>query len=1318
MKKFSHFFNYFNSILFYLKSDLIKRQRDFKIGLIAIFLVVFFLTLLFNAIQMSSCIFITLSEQQNGEIDLVLTPNLQNKNTEMRTNSFNNLIYNKETSLYSNLSANLNQTNFLNFNEIRKKLSNLSFIEGFSPRWYFFGKASKKFKEKQNSKNSIEFNTNIVILDSSIENDIGIGRNLDLPELKKNECYISETLNNALKVNTGDEIQLEIKISDLIKLLTMGVGNSQEYAEKMKSFEKKYDYNDDDDDKNHKKHFHKKKREIHTLKDKYDKEDNIDDKNNFKRNNNYGFKVLNVNENNKNKNNNKNPILDYGPVKQMLVKILNEYINDIIVDYLNKSIKLFKHYFPKRLKNNNLSSFVIKKSDLKYLFSDIPQANDLINKLFVDDNNLNKPQFNHKEDMFQNIISLLLRKIIIYNKSNDLIYFDKDLLKSLSSGNLTSFIEKNVDYDALLNDNKFSENFTQFFNIKLNLTVGQKIKSTYGKWPSSFGNVLAIDSRHVKDYLYINSKRITDEILKILHIENMEKIIWKTIDNYIKNFDINNYALTINAIFKDKFNIYKENVNNLRYYISEMSEDIINSLGLNYSVNINTPIYGVIKGFNVIKIFLSNILYCIMVFLWILSIVLVNSLMLGNVDERTYEFGMMRALGFDKDNLLSLILLKGFVFSLPGIILGLSTSYIANNYVAYLFNWYTGLVMPFFLSKINILFGIISGLSIPLISSYFPIKKCLENNLRDTLTIFSNKKANDIFISIIKLETMGISPTTFIASITLVVIGLLTYYVVPFSYYSDNLTIFLLVMLVILISMLIGSIMLSLLLVPNFQKIILNIITFFAIKDRKFHLIISRNLDGHKRRNRQVSIMLIIAIGFLIFSGCTLNLVVDFVDEFSQKLIGGDFSITITDKNIPNMTLNEISINNYFEKINKNHPNLINNYTFISFDFKDIISPYGIDLKTRISAFNGYPSFEMGVSGIDKTYIESSRSFLYNYGEYDTSLNKSYSHGKIDLVKMMHDNKDTPYLLKEKNITFIHPQNKNIKTKKILKKFQLNFLAAEGIKKRIGISVDNQAQFKILTSPEHSIPCKIIGFVKKLPGSIYFSSYEPLAMRTPVIITKEQMKQLVDIESQIYNFHLLNLSNVTVDGVRKRRLIASFKENASKELKQMVFFAMNNYLEGINTINLQFTDISDITEETKNVIEYILLIIGIIALILSFFLIWISFYNNIRENIAEYGIMRSIGITKVQNIRIYLYEAAAIIITSIIIGTFIGIIISCSLILQFDIFVELPFIFNFPYKFFFILIFVGLFLGLLGSYYPTYDINNYSLVKIMKGFND
>ena len=46
----------------YLKSDLIKKQRSFKIGLVSIFMIVFFLTLLLNAIQLCPCIFIKLSE--------------------------------------------------------------------------------------------------------------------------------------------------------------------------------------------------------------------------------------------------------------------------------------------------------------------------------------------------------------------------------------------------------------------------------------------------------------------------------------------------------------------------------------------------------------------------------------------------------------------------------------------------------------------------------------------------------------------------------------------------------------------------------------------------------------------------------------------------------------------------------------------------------------------------------------------------------------------------------------------------------------------------------------------------------------------------------------------------------------------------------------------------------------------------------------------------------------------------------------------------------------------------------------------------------
>ena len=79
----------------YLKSDLIKKQRAFKIGLVSIFLVVFFLTLLFNAIELVPSIFIKLSEEQSGEIDLILTPYLTSQNVETKKSCFDSFFYNK-----------------------------------------------------------------------------------------------------------------------------------------------------------------------------------------------------------------------------------------------------------------------------------------------------------------------------------------------------------------------------------------------------------------------------------------------------------------------------------------------------------------------------------------------------------------------------------------------------------------------------------------------------------------------------------------------------------------------------------------------------------------------------------------------------------------------------------------------------------------------------------------------------------------------------------------------------------------------------------------------------------------------------------------------------------------------------------------------------------------------------------------------------------------------------------------------------------------------------------------------------------------------
>ena len=68
----------------------------------------------------------------------------------------------------------------------------------------------------------------------------------------------------------------------------------------------------------------------------------------------------------------------------------------------------------------------------------------------------------------------------------------------------------------------------------------------------------------------------------------------------------------------------------------------------------------------------------ILLFLAVLASMLVFSLMLSDVDAKTYEYGMLRALGFKKPYLTTMITISSFMFSVPGCIGGILTAIVLN----------------------------------------------------------------------------------------------------------------------------------------------------------------------------------------------------------------------------------------------------------------------------------------------------------------------------------------------------------------------------------------------------------------------------------------------------------------------------------------------------------------------------------------------------------------------------------------------------------------------------------------------------------------
>ena len=84
----------------------------------------------------------------------------------------------------------------------------------------------------------------------------------------------------------------------------------------------------------------------------------------------------------------------------------------------------------------------------------------------------------------------------------------------------------------------------------------------------------------------------------------------------------------------------------------EHSFNLAETLTAKANITASEPILDQMHTYKGITTFLDTNLIAITAFLGVLSAMLIYSLMLSDVEERTYEFGMLRALGFNTKNVM------------------------------------------------------------------------------------------------------------------------------------------------------------------------------------------------------------------------------------------------------------------------------------------------------------------------------------------------------------------------------------------------------------------------------------------------------------------------------------------------------------------------------------------------------------------------------------------------------------------------------------------------------------------------------------------
>ena len=84
--------------------------------------------------------------------------------------------------------------------------------------------------------------------------------------------------------------------------------------------------------------------------------------------------------------------------------------------------------------------------------------------------------------------------------------------------------------------------------------------------------------------------------------------------------------------------------------VGEGANLIQSKIPIGANITVSTPLKDQLKSAWMIGVFMNSNMGAIVVFLTILSIKLIYSLLISNVEEKTYEFGMLRALGFTTKN--------------------------------------------------------------------------------------------------------------------------------------------------------------------------------------------------------------------------------------------------------------------------------------------------------------------------------------------------------------------------------------------------------------------------------------------------------------------------------------------------------------------------------------------------------------------------------------------------------------------------------------------------------------------------------------------
>ena len=881
------------------------------------------------------------------------------------------------------------------------------------------------------------------------------------------------------------------------------------------------------------------------------------------------------------------------------------------------------------------------------------------------------------------------------------------------------------------------------------------IESSGGKYPSSLGNVVLLDADALQPYvrawlaglgrpvrtLAANmSAQLADVVAALRNLSSIVQdnaTIEATISELTNTiaqldrlandteawgseFQMAEHAMSVVAQLRERESAYMLSVSELKEYMLHVSDDLSNYIGFNESVSFTTPVADSIGTYEFFRLFIDQIFLFILIVMLFLGACLVFSLLLSDVEAKTYEYGMLRALGMKQYVLAELLSIQSLMFSVPGILLGILLGWVFYIPIAKYISTYTMLRPDLGLNVVAWVLALCMGFLMPIIANVVPIKRALSSTLRDALDIY-HKAVQAVSVTVKRLQDVGINRSVLILSVLVVVLGLGCYYLIPISFVESNMGLFFTVFILILILFLFGLSMLATIVQPYLESLLLFVLVWGRGRWAT-RALVRKNLSGHHTRNSKTSLMLTTSLAFIIFAGSVFTLLGSSLKDFSRLSYAADIVVMSLSPSAP---IDEASMTPLLDaEIARPGRALVRNYTYVTFPLRS----YSFVRSTQISNLGDYPRRPVSVQAVEQHYVAATFGEFYRASELAAG-NLSYAstpeHGRPDAIDSLYRHRGQQLLPLEKGgIVVPEPPHSDYYESAPYRALlhdkytsYIDVVMSEALRSGASIDTSTPLIMRLRYYQENSTDtrslyymCKARAMLESLEG-FSFSKYKSLQYASTLVVTTDAYQQLLEAA-----LDASRLTGVVLPATpAKQRLLVRLVPDVTDAEREQLINALHVH------INNDLTTVSDTKgmmktmDTTLSMLNIFFLVVAIIAGLLCFFVLWLSFTANVNENSWEFAVLRSVGITAARVISLYVYEAFAIVLACVILGTIIGLVVAIMMTVQFGMFTQLPFSFQFPSVLFFPVLAMCLIIAFVGSFVPASVIRRKPISSVLKG---